>query len=111
MSDMVQIVARAIAHNQDDAEWDEIPKHKPDWIDKRGEAAGRHRDINEPFQSDYEEMACAAIRALVEPTEEMRATIEPALDRAYHGTKDCSVEAAGVQIYQTMLKAALGEED
>jgi hypothetical protein len=79
---LVEKVAKAIAlENGDDL--DEIHEHKPDWIDRRGEAGGRFRDINEPFKSDYMEMAKAAIQAT--GVMEMREALEELMNAVDRG--------------------------
>lgn len=89
VTDMVEKVAKALH----EAAYAAVPWDKlADWSKER-----------------WRNYARAAISALMEPTEDMRAVIEPALDAAYNGTKDCSVESSGVQIYQAMLKNALGD--
>ena len=55
-------VARAIADMNGD-DYDQVPKHKTEWINARGQSRGRFRDVNEPFQVDYDDMARAAIEA------------------------------------------------
>lgn len=63
--ELVERVAREIAlENGDD--FDAIHARKSHWNETRGEAGGRYRDINEPLQSDYLDMARAAIMAMEE---------------------------------------------
>ena len=58
----VEAAAKAAAEiNGDD--FDKIPRHKSHWIEERGHFNGRWRDINEPFQSGYLEMAEACLTA------------------------------------------------
>lgn len=61
--DQVDRVARAIARANGD-EFANAFKSKDRWTAKRGMSGGRFRDVNEPFQSDYLEMARAAIAAM-----------------------------------------------
>lgn len=69
--DMVEKVARAIAvRNGDD--YDKIPKHKSDWTSNGGMFGGRFRDVNEPYQTDYDDMAEAALEAMRKPTQDIR---------------------------------------
>ncbi len=97
MTDMVEKVWRAIAiENGDDP--DQIPRHKSHWNKEKGQFGGRFRDINEPFVYGYEAMARAAIRALMEPTEEMIQAGES------------SADSFPEDHYKAMLKAALDEE-
>ena len=100
MTDMVERVARAIADMQGD-KWDEIPKHKTDWVRRRGNFGGRFRDVNEPFRFDYEDMARAAIRALMEPTKEML----DAREKLY----EIPLDRNDLDDWQAMLKAALDD--
>ena len=58
-------VAKAIARANGD-EFANAFVNKTRWIAKRGMSGGRFRDANEPFQSDYMEMARAALQALGE---------------------------------------------
>ena len=70
MSDMIETVARAIARANGD-EFANAFKDKSRWIAKRGMSGGRFRDVNEPFQSDYLDMAKAALNAIRSPSDEM----------------------------------------
>ena len=98
MTDMVEKVWRAIAiENGDDP--DQIPRHKSHWNKERSQFGGRFRDINEPFVSDYEAMACAAIRALMEPIDIMLSA----------GDYSFAISDRPIDIYRAMLKAALDE--
>ncbi len=56
-------VAKAIARANGD-EFANAFANKTRWISKRGMSGGRYRDINEPFQQDYLDMALAAIAEL-----------------------------------------------
>lgn len=76
---LIEAIARAIAEGQGD-DFDHAHRDKPHWIETRGEAGGRYRDINEPRQPDYIDAAQAALTAIteagyavvpVEPTEAM----------------------------------------
>ena len=97
MTDMVEKVWRAIAiENGDDP--DQIPRHKSHWNKEQGKFGGRFRDINEPFVSDYEAMARAAINALMEPTEEM-----------YGAALNAYPPDHTREVWQAMLKAALND--
>lgn len=61
---MVERVARAIA-TELGADLDTAFANKTEWTNMRGtDAAGRWRDINEPFKSDYLAAARAAIEAM-----------------------------------------------
>lgn len=55
-ADLVEVIARAIAEGNGE-DFDAVPKHKSEWVKRRGQYQGRFRDINEPFQSDYLAMA------------------------------------------------------
>lgn len=56
---MVERVARAIAGSNGD-DFDAIPKNKSEWNRESGKFGGRFRDINEPMQGDYRDMARVA---------------------------------------------------
>lgn len=56
---LIEAMARDIAKANGDNFADAF-KNKTRWIAKRGVSAGRFRDVNEPFQSDYLDMARAA---------------------------------------------------
>jgi len=60
---LVERVARAIARANGD-EFANAFRDKSRWNAKRGISGGRYRDINEPMQHDYLEMATAAIEAV-----------------------------------------------
>src|SRR6478752_7026210 len=66
----VEEVARAIAKRNGD-EYDNIPLDKADWKSANGMFGGIFRDLNQPTQVDYDEMAPAAIEAMRVPTEAM----------------------------------------
>ena len=79
MTDVREIMARAIANETGDG-FDNAFADKGEWINARGEKAGRFRDVNEPYQCDFLNAADAALAALeaagfavvpVEPTEGM----------------------------------------
>lgn len=92
---MIERVARAIAlRNGDD--YDAVPLHKSDWTRQGGMFGGRFRDVNEPFQSDYDDMARAAIEAMRAPTEGM---VSAVVDEG-----DCYLS------FQQMIDAALSEQ-
>lgn len=78
MTDIVEAVARDIAEENGD-DYDLIPKNKSEWNAKQGMFGGRCRDVNEPYQCDYDEMARAAIqkylRQIREPDTEICAKI------------------------------------
>lgn len=42
----------------------------------------------------------------VKPTAEMACMVEPALDRHYNGTKDASVESAGLAVFAALVDMA-----
>lgn len=55
--------------------------------------------------------ARAAIEAMREPTDEMLARVEPALDALYNGVKaDPGYEAGGEAVFQAMIDGALGKD-
>lgn len=98
MTEMVERVARAIAKRHGD-EFDAIAEDKPDWTANRGNFGGRFRDVNEPYKSDYLDMAEAAIEAMREPTEAM-------IDEADGRYRDDDRDAL-VSEWQIMIAAAL----
>jgi len=61
----VERVARAIADANGD-DFDSALPNMSEGILTRGMRGGQYRDVNEPFQSDYLEMARAALQALGE---------------------------------------------
>ena len=103
MSEMVERVARAIT-TELGADLDTAFANKTEWINMRGtDAAGRWRDINEPFKSDYLAAARAAIEAMREPTDEM-------LDAGFRAKEwGMTFEEAALATYLAMILAALGE--
>ena len=88
MTDMVEKVAKELAGHVQGLTWDELPEHRKA-VTPRAEW-GKHC---------FRDMARAAIRALMEPTEEM-------LDVGLAAIKD----NGPTQIWQAMLKAALQAE-
>lgn len=60
---LVDAVAKKIARANGD-EFANAFANKARWIAKRGMSGGRFRDVNEPFQHDYIDMATAALRAI-----------------------------------------------
>jgi predicted RecB family nuclease len=106
MSEMVERVARAIA-TELGANLDTAFADKTEWINMRGtDAAGRWRDINEPFKSDYLAAARAAIEAMREPTETMERHGQWAVETC---TRDDPCETPAKHIWSDMITAALGE--
>lgn len=102
---MIEKVARAIAtENGDDL--DQIPQTKTEWNMARGVFAGRVRDINEPFRSDYFDLARAAITALMEPSEGM--LIKGGVQAQDFYSKNGSHPRTKA-VWQAMLSAALEE--
>mgnify|MGYP004528143805 CR=1 FL=1 len=98
--DMVEKVARAIAEQNGD-DYEQVPLHKSDWVQKGGLFNGRFRDVSEPYRTDYEDMAEAALKAMREPTPEM---LEYEIDQDdLHNT----VKTDGELIWQAMIDAAL----
>jgi hypothetical protein len=72
VSEMRERVARALAKRHGD-NWDDIPDHKGHWVKERGYFGGRFRDVNERFRCDYLDDAEAAIEAMREPTDAIKA--------------------------------------
>ncbi len=62
MTDKLTEVAIAIARAHCD-DYDTVPRNKAHWVDKRSIFNGEPRDINMPFQIDYDDMAKAAMEA------------------------------------------------
>lgn len=60
---LIEAVAKKIARANGD-EFANAFANKTRWIAKRGMSGGRFRDVNEPFQQDYLDMATAALRAI-----------------------------------------------
>lgn len=99
MSEMVERVARAIA-TELGADLDTAFANKTEWTNMRGtDAAGRWRDINEPFKSDYLAAARAAIEAMRSQT----------LVYRDNGHVVHEMRGAPDDIWKTLLDAALGE--
>lgn len=102
MSEMVERVARAIA-TELGADLDTAFADKTEWTNMRGtDAAGRWRDINEPFKSDYLAAARAAIEAMREPTGGM-------LKAGFKNTLNDAFDTEVSYIWQAMIDAALGD--
>ena len=64
-------MARSIAEANGD-NFSDAFKNKGRWIAKRGMSGGRYRDPNEPFQSDYIDMAAAALAVVKDHYEQQR---------------------------------------
>ena len=94
---IVKRVAKAIAEKNGD-DYDKIPQNKKEWVDSQGVFQGRFRDVNEPYQVDYYDMAEGAIRAMTPPTKAMLDAVGH-FDGEYHDD------------YQDMMRAALEEKD
>lgn len=62
--EMIEVMARVIARGLGD-EYANAFKNKERWVAKRGMSGGRFRDINEPFRSDYDNAARAALAAIL----------------------------------------------
>jgi len=103
MSEMVERVARAIA-TELGANLDTAFADKTEWTNMRGtDAAGRWRDINEPFKSDYLAAARAAIQAMREPSDGM---VEAGWRAKEYGM---TLEESVAATWPAMITAALGE--
>lgn len=100
---MVEKIARAIARENGD-EFADAFKNKDRWVAKRGMSGGRFRDVNEPFQSDYLDMAKAAISALETPTPEMKMAGAQAIT-VDHMQKSANYDAA-CDAWSAMIRAA-----
>jgi hypothetical protein len=102
MSTMVERVARAMAKQNGD-DYDHVPLDKADWTAQRGMFGGRFRDLNELMQVDYDEMARAAIEALMEPCDEMiqAGVSEDQTDEVYRDVRS---------VYTAMIQEALKEQ-
>lgn len=65
--EMVEAGARAAAAENGD-DFDALPKSKADWTANHGQFGGRFRDVNEPRQGDYLDMARACLTAALAET-------------------------------------------
>ena len=78
----VEAVARAIAEEL--YPFDECHRHKAHWVETGGMLNGSFRDVSGPFQSDYLDMAHAAIAthndAKDAEIERLRAALEEAFE-------------------------------
>lgn len=97
---MLERVAKQIARANGD-EFANAFTSKARWVAKRGMSGGRYRDVNEPYQHDYIDMARAAIQALLEPDEGML------IEGATQASTTLGVTRKG---YQAMLNAALEDD-
>ena len=109
---MAQAIAGAIGDGYENAFSD-----KSEWIAGRGERGGRFRDVNEPFQCDYDAAAQAALDALAEmglvvvpsePTEAMLWHGASAFDHPslYMGGPSQAGRRKSEAIYSAMIAAA-----
>lgn len=98
---VLERVAKQIARANGD-EFANAFTNKSRWVAKRGMSGGRYRDVNEPYQHDYIDMARAAIQALLEPNASMLDAWASAVP--YWG------EEAIRKGHQAMLKPLLGDE-
>jgi len=64
-SEQIEQVARIIAGAMGD-NYSNAFRNKQRWVAKRGMSGGRFRDVNEPFQADYDE-AAGAVLAMARP--------------------------------------------
>lgn len=111
--DAIERAARAIAKSQGD-DFDQCPKDKSEWTEKRGQFGGRYREVIEPYQCDYLDMAEAALQAAlgdgvvvpVDPTTEMVRRGEDALRKSGSGLSQLDGRKAADRIYRAMLQAA-----
>lgn len=111
MSTMIEKVARAMAKQNGD-DYGHLPLDKTDWTAGRGMFGGRFRELAEPMQVDYDEMARAAIEAMMEPTDSMK------LDGGFKCEAimfEDDPDGTGVifndmgHVYRVMIQAALKE--
>jgi hypothetical protein len=98
---MIEKVARAIALRNGD-QYDAIARDKPHWVEERGQFGGRFRDVNEPYQVDYLDMAEAALEAMRDPSREMTDAVDD-LGRPMFTSPEDSIEG----VWRSMVEAAL----
>lgn len=103
---MIERVAREIAKANGD-EFANAFKNKSRWIARRGMSGGRFRDVNEPFQSDYIDMACAALAAMRDTFENVQAGYDIASERG--GSADAAIAASNLQTAIDLIDSALSE--
>ena len=89
---IIQTVARAIAKTRGD-DFDRVPVNKSDWTRGQGNFQGRFRDVNEPFQCDYVEMATAAITAFLDAAGKQGWTMRP--DEATGAMQEADMDEDG----------------
>ena len=102
---MVEQVARAIAEKNGD-DYDKIPQNKKEWVVRQGMFQGRFRDVNEPYQVDYYDMAEGAIKAMREPTPGI---IRRLIVWANLGGNRLAVDSDARLIWEDVIDAALGD--
>lgn len=106
---MIERIARAIAEANGD-NFSNAFKNKSRWIAKRGESGGRFRDVNEPFQSDYLDMARAALTAMLKATPGM---LNAAVDATGAGSdmswSNMSPQTLFERGHKAMIQAAIQE--
>lgn len=105
MADMIERVARAIAKRNGD-DYDLVPLHKIDWTQHRGMFGGRYRDVNEPYRTDYDEMAEAALGAMKIPDAAEGVPGGIAFEDAFFGGHD-TVFHAMAKAWNATIDAAL----
>lgn len=100
---VLERLAKAIARANGD-EFANAFASKARWVAKRGMSGGRYRDIAEPFQHDYLDMARAAVQALMEPDEGM---VEAGEQAAWDSHNSMPAPRAIQAAFQAMLQTLI----
>jgi len=115
MTELRERIARTMADGIGDG-FDDAFSGKREWIDCRGDKAGRYRDINEPMQCDYLAAADAVLAEIAaaglvlvpkEPTEAMfckgdEVLVDHLSDSMFVFKPDTPAQA----VYRAMIAAA-----
>lgn len=104
---LVRLGARAVAASNGD-DYDLIPASKAQWVSHSGIFNGRARDVNEPYQSDYDDMAEAILDA-IDSAGFAIVPKEPTPKMLLAGFLADTAEAPE-EVYRAMIDAAIQEQ-
>lgn len=102
MTNIIEKLARAVASANGD-NYSDAFANKTRWVAKRGMSGGRFRDVTEPYQHDYDDMARAVLQTLHD-------NITPEMVEAGMSTNTRFGPRAMEAIFQRMIQSALKGE-
>lgn len=108
MSEMIERVARTVATEWGD-DFDLAFANKAAWLESQGSKGGHWRDITEPTQADFMEVARAVILSMREPTAQMKGAVFERYAPSFPGAPEIADGwvKASVENWRAMIDEAL----